>query len=162
MRDYYLNWVLDKDSLIFNEEELKNQNIDTISDFIIQKCEEKFNFLIDNYTEESIKNLERSILLQVVDKHWMDHMDAMEELKRGIGLRAYAQKDPIIDYRVEGFDMFDAMIDDIKEETVKSILSFQNNNTASDILEDDFDHIESFMDQFNKKVSENRNTVIGG
>ena len=89
-------------------------------------------------------------------------MDAMEELKRGIGLRAYAQKDPIIDYRVEGFDMFDAMIDDIKEETVKSILSFQNNNTASDILEDDFDHIESFMDQFNKKVSENRNTVIGG
>lgn len=162
LRDYYLNWVLDKDSLIFNEEELKNQNIDTISDFIIQKCEEKFNFLIDNYTEESIKNLERSILLQVVDKHWMDHMDAMEELKRGIGLRAYAQKDPIIDYRVEGFDMFDAMIDDIKEETVKSILSFQNNNTASDILEDDFDHIESFMDQFNKKVSENRNTVIGG
>ena len=162
LRDYYLNWALDKDSLIFSEEELKNQDINTISDFIIQKCEGKFNFLIDNYTEESIKNLERSVLLQVVDKHWMDHMDAMEELKRGIGLRAYAQKDPIIDYRVEGFDMFDAMIDDIKEETVKSILSFQNNNAANNMLEDDFDNIESFIDQFNKKVSENRNTVMGG
>jgi len=162
LRDYYLNWALDKDSLVFSEEELQNQTIDTISEFVIKKCEEKFNFLIDNYTEESVKNLERSILLQVVDKHWMDHMDAMEELKRGIGLRAYAQKDPIIDFRVEGFDMFDAMIDDIKEETVRSILSFQNNNASGSMLEDEFDNIDSFIDQFNKKVSENRSTVMGG
>lgn len=162
LRDYYLNWALDKDSLVFSEEELQNQTIDTISEFVIKKCEEKFNFLIDNYTEESVKNLERSILLQVVDKHWMDHMDAMEELKRGIGLRAYAQKDPIIDFRVEGFDMFEAMIDDIKEETVRSILSFQNNNASGNVLEDEFDNIDSFIDQFNKKVSENRSTVMGG
>lgn len=162
LRDYYLNWALDKDSLVFSEEELQNQTIDTISEFVIKKCEEKFNFLIDNYTEESVKNLERSILLQVVDKHWMDHMDAMEELKRGIGLRAYAQKDPIIDFRVEGFDMFEAMIDDIKEETVRSILSFQNNNASGSMLEDEFDNIDSFIDQFNKKVSENRSTVMGG
>ena len=162
LRDYYLNWALDKDSLVFSEDELKNQTIDTISNFITQKCEEKFGFLIDDYTEESIKKLERSILLQIVDKHWMDHMDAMEELKRGIGLRAYAQKDPIIDYRVEGFDMFDAMIDDIKEETVKSILSFRNNEMSENILEDDFDNVESFMDQFNQKVAENHSTIIGG
>lgn len=163
LRDYYLNWALDKDSLVFSDEELKSQTIETISEFITHKCEEKFNFLIENFTENSIKNLERSVLLQVVDKHWMDHMDAMEELKRGIGLRAYAQKDPIIDYRVEGFDMFDAMIDDIKEETIRAILSFQNNSNSGDnILEDEFDNIEPFMDQFNKKVSENNSTIIGG
>lgn len=162
LRDYYLNWALDKDSLVFDEDELKKQTIETISDFITKKCEEKFGFLVDDYTEESIKNLERSVLLQVVDKHWMDHMDAMEELKRGIGLRAYAQKDPIIDYRVEGFDMFEAMVDDIKEETVKSILSFQNNGNSGNMLEDDFDNVESFMDQFNQKVAENHSTIMGG
>jgi len=162
LRDYYLNWVLDKNSLVFDEDELKKQTIKTISDFITKKCEEKFEFLVDDYTEESVKNLERSVLLQVVDKHWMDHMDAMEELKRGIGLRAYAQKDPIIDYRVEGFDMFEAMIDDIKEETVKSILSFQNNGNSGNMLEDDFDNVESFMDQFNQKVAENHSTIMGG
>ena len=162
LRDYYLNWALDKDSLVFDEDELKKQTIETISDFITKKCEEKFGFLVDDYTEESIKNLERSVLLQVVDKHWMDHMDAMEELKRGIGLRAYAQKDPIIDYRVEGFDMFEAMVDDIKEETVKSILSFQNNGNSDNVLEDDFDNVESFMDQFNQKVAENHSTIMGG
>ena len=161
LRDYYLNWALDKDSLVFDEDELKKQTIETISDFITKKCEEKFGFLVDDYTEESIKNLERSVLLQVVDKHWMDHMDAMEELKRGIGLRAYAQKDPIIDYRVEGFDMFEAMVDDIKEETVKSILSFQNNGNSGNMLEDDFDNVESFMDQFNQKVAENHSTIMG-
>lgn len=162
LRDYYLNWALDKDSLVFDEDELKKQTIETISDFITKKCEEKFGFLVDDYTEESIKNLERSVLLQVVDKHWMDHMDAMEELKRGIGLRAYAQKDPIIDYRVEGFDMFEAMVDDIKEETVKSILSFQNNGNSDNMLEDDFDNVASFMDQFNQKVAENHSTIMGG
>ena len=162
LRDYYLNWALDKDSLVFDEDELKKQTIETISDFITKKCEEKFGFLVDDYTEESIKNLERSVLLQVVDKHWMDHMDAMEELKRGIGLRAYAQKDPIIDYRVEGFDMFEAMVDDIKEETVKSILSFQNNGSSDNMLEDDFDNVASFMDQFNQKVAENHSTIMGG
>ena len=162
LRDYYLNWVLDKNSLVFDEDELKKQTIKTISDFITKKCEEKFEFLVDDYTEESVKNLERSVLLQVVDKHWMDHMDAMEELKRGIGLRAYAQKDPIIDYRVEGFDMFEAMVDDIKEETVKSILSFQNNGNSGNMLEDDFDNVESFMDQFNQKVAENHSTIMGG
>ena len=162
LRDYYLNWVLDKNSLVFDEDELKKQTIKTISNFITKKCEEKFEFLVDDYTEESVKNLERSVLLQVVDKHWMDHMDAMEELKRGIGLRAYAQKDPIIDYRVEGFDMFEAMVDDIKEETVKSILSFQNNGNSGNMLEDDFDNVESFMDQFNQKVAENHSTIMGG
>ena len=162
LRDYYLNWVLDKNSLVFDEDELKKQTIKTISDFITKKCEEKFEFLVDDYTEESVKNLERSVLLQVVDKHWMDHMDAMEELKRGIGLRAYAQKDPIIDYRVEGFDMFEDMVDDIKEETVKSILSFQNNGNSGNMLEDDFDNVESFMDQFNQKVAENHSTIMGG
>ena len=167
LKDYYLNWALDNDSLNFSEEELKNQTIQSITDFIIQKCREKFKLLADNYTEESVKNLERTSLLRVVDKHWMDHMDAMEELKRGIGLRAYAQKDPIIDYRMEGFDMFDAMISDIKEETVKSVLSFytnqvkSSNNSYEDEDDDDFSDIAPFFDQLSSKISESESTSVG-
>ena len=61
-------------------------------------------------------------MLKVVDQKWMDHIDSMEELKTGIGLRAYGQKDPIVQYRLEGFDMFDQMIYDIKYDVVKILL----------------------------------------
>ena len=58
-------------------------------------------------------------MLKVVDQKWMDHIDAMDELKDGIGLRAYGQKDPVVQYRIEGFDMFDEMVYSIKEDVVK-------------------------------------------
>ena len=65
------------------------------------------------------------ILLKNVDTLWMDHIDAMEELKRGILLRAYGQHDPVVDYRIEGFDMFDAMIAEIRENTARMMLTVQ-------------------------------------
>ena len=58
-------------------------------------------------------------MLKVVDQKWMDHIDAMDELKDGIGLRAYGQKDPVAQYRIEGFDMFEQMVNDIKIDVVK-------------------------------------------
>ena len=167
LRNYYLNWVLDNDGLVFDENELNAQTIQSIIDYIVKKCNEKLKYLVDNYEEDSIKEMERRVLLRVVDTHWMDHMDSMEELKRGIGLRAYAQKDPVLDYRVEGFDMFDAMISEIKEETVKSILSFGPEYFGTPQIEydDDSDDFPSFMDQLNEKLSSTtskQNTVIGG
>lgn len=68
-----------------------------------------------------MRELERVILLKVVDGHWMDHIDAMHELRRGIGLQAYAQQDPIVEYKRQGFDMFDEMIDEIKDDTTRAI-----------------------------------------
>ena len=161
LKDYYLNWVLDNNSLNFSEEELKSQSIDSISNFITQKCNEKFQFLSEMYGDDSIRDIERAVLLQVVDKHWMDHMDAMEELKRGIGLRAYAQKDPVIDYRMEGFDMFDAMISDIKEETVRTLLSIQtavNNVPDSNFksLDEEFADITPFFEQLEERISQSQ------
>ena len=167
LRNYYLNWVLDNDGLVFDENELNAQTIQSIIDYIVKKCNEKLKYLVDNYEEDSIKEMERRVLLRVVDTHWMDHMDSMEELKRGIGLRAYAQKDPVLDYRVEGFDMFDAMISEIKEETVKSILSFGPEYFGTPQIEydDDSDDFPSFMDQLNEKLSSTtskQSTIIGG
>ena len=64
-------------------------------------------------------------MLKVVDQKWMDHIDAMDELKDGIGLRAYGQKDPVIQYRIEGTNMFDEMIYDIQYDVVKILLNIQ-------------------------------------
>ena len=72
-----------------------------------------------------MRELERVILLKVVDTKWMAHIDDMEELKRGIGLRSYGQKNPVIEYRYEGFEMFDAMVESIREDTVRSLLTIR-------------------------------------
>ena len=69
-----------------------------------------------------MREAERVYLLKSVDRHWMDHIDDMEQLKQGIRLRGYAQHDPVVEYRIEGFDMFDAMIDSIRQDTVKLML----------------------------------------
>ena len=70
-----------------------------------------------------MRELERVILLKNVDDNWMDHIDAMDELKQGISLRSYGQQDPVVAYRLEGFDMFEQMILAIREDTVKMLLT---------------------------------------
>ncbi len=72
-----------------------------------------------------MRELERVILLKNVDTEWMDHIDAMDELQKGIRLRAYGQKDPVVEYRMEGFDMFDEMISTIRENTARMMLTVQ-------------------------------------
>ena len=73
--------------------------------------------------EERFKEIERAVLLQNVDRNWMDHIDAMDDLKDTIRLQAYAQRDPVTEYRIQGADMFDAMVMDIRDTTVRMILS---------------------------------------
>ena len=72
---------------------------------------------------EELREIERVALLKVVDQKWMDHIDSMDELKDGIGLRAYGQKDPVVQYRIEGFDMFDEMVNAIRIEVVNILLN---------------------------------------
>ena len=73
------------------------------------------------YTPQVMRELERVIMLRVVDEHWMDNIDAMDDLKQGIGLRAYAQHDPVVEFKNEGYEMFQAMITAIREETVRRL-----------------------------------------
>ena len=70
---------------------------------------------------DQIREVERIILLRVIDNKWMDHIDDMDQLREGIGLQAYGQRDPVVEYKFAGFDMFNAMIDSITEETVKAL-----------------------------------------
>ena len=76
----------------------------------------------EEITSEQMRELERVVMLEVVDEKWMNHIDSMDELKNGIGLRAYGQKDPVVQYRLEGFDMFDEMINDIKFDVTKILM----------------------------------------
>ena len=72
-----------------------------------------------------MRELERAVLLRNVDTKWMDHIDAMDELRKGIYLRGYAQRDPVVEYRIEGFDMFDTMVESIREDTTKMLLTVE-------------------------------------
>jgi len=123
LRDFFLGWVLDKDDLQFDAEELgdasKNELVETISEKAMTMYDEKEA----EFGDELMREVERVVLLRTVDSHWMDHIDAMEELKKGIGLRAYGQHNPVVEYRNEGYDMFAEMRDAIREETTRMVLT---------------------------------------
>ena len=93
---------------------------------VIEEAVEKAYAIYDEREKtigaEELRELERVVTLKIVDEKWMDHIDAMDELKDGIGLRAYGQKDPVVQYRIEGFDMFDQMVLDIKTDVVKLLM----------------------------------------
>ena len=78
-----------------------------------------------HYTPATMRELERVVMLRVVDEYWMDNIDAMDDLKQGIGLRAYGQHDPVIAYKEEGYEMFQAMINAIREETIRRVFLVQ-------------------------------------
>lgn len=94
---------------------------------VAKELKEKAHKIYDEKEQEfgadNLRELERVVMLKIVDERWMDHIDAMDELKDGIGLQAYGQKDPVVQYRIEGFDMFDQMIADIKLNVVKVLMN---------------------------------------
>ncbi len=93
---------------------------------VLEKAEEKYRQKELDFGEERFREVERVVLLQVVDSKWMDHIDAMDQLRQGIGLRAYGQEDPVRAYQNEGFDMFSEMTHSIWEETVKFLYQVES------------------------------------
>lgn len=96
---------------------------------VINELKERTHEIYENkeneFGSENMRELERVVMLKVVDQKWMDHIDDMDELKNGIGLRAYGQKDPVVQYRLEGADMFDDMIEALKDDVAKIMLNIQ-------------------------------------
>ena len=95
-----------------------------------KKAHSKYEEKEKDFGEKTIRELERVVMLKIVDERWMDHIDAMDELKDGIGLRAYAQKDPVVQYRIEGFEMFDQMVADIQLNVVKILMNARKREGA--------------------------------
>ena len=108
----------------------KKLNIDKITEEIKEKAHKKYEEKEEIFGEKVLRELERVVMLKIVDERWMDHIDSMDELKDGIGLRAYGQKDPVVQYRIEGFDMFDQMVSDIQLNVVKILMNTRKREGA--------------------------------
>ena len=106
-------------------EQLKGLKVEELADVIFDIAKNTYAAKETAYGSSVMRELERVVMLRVVDEYWMDNIDAMDDLKQGIGLRAYASHDPVIAYKEEGFAMFEAMIQAIREETVRRMFLVQ-------------------------------------
>ncbi len=102
-------------------EDLAGMGRQAVKDLLYEKSVETYNAREQEFGEETTRSLEKVVLLRIVDEKWMDHLDAMDQLREGIGLRAYGQKDPLVEYKFEGYEMFQNMISSIQEDVVRYI-----------------------------------------
>ena len=123
LRELYKGLLTTSEDFTFDEKELKKVKPDDIANLLYDRAIEIYKGKEELFGAEKFREIERAILLQNVDYNWMEHIDAMDDLKDTIRLQAYAQRDPINEYRLQGADMFDAMIADIRDRTVRMVLS---------------------------------------
>ena len=118
-------WLPVGETLDLSLSQLNNATKEGIGDELIAIAWNRYDEREEGFGAETMREIERVVLLQTVDRHWMDHIDAMDELRSGIYLRSYGQHDPVVEYRNEGYDMFNAMTESIKEETAKLVMTVQ-------------------------------------
>ena len=123
LRAAYLGYVCGEDDLCYDEKTLAKLTKKDLEHELMELAEAKYNEKEAEFGEETFRELERTVLLRNVDTAWIEHIDAMDDLKGSIGMQAYAQRDPVTEYRIVGGEAFDAMIHDIRENTVRMLLS---------------------------------------
>ena len=114
-----------KGTLSSRSNQLLGKDAAEVSGVVLEIAQHTYEAKEAAYTPAIMRELERVVMLRVVDEYWMDNIDAMDDLKQGIGLRAYGQHDPVVAYKEEGFQMFEAMIRAIKEETIRRMFLVQ-------------------------------------
>ena len=122
LRDYYRGWLSTEEDFRFTVQELEDTERVDVENTLVDRAMAIYEQKEAEFGER-MREIERVVLLKTVDRYWMDHIDNMDELRRGIHLRAYGQKDPVVLYRIEGFDMFDQMIAAIREDTAHLMLT---------------------------------------
>jgi len=105
-----------------------------LGDFLLQKLKEKYQEKEDMVGSQVMRQTERIVMLQVIDNQWKDHLLSMDELKQGIGNRAYGQKDPLVEYKKESYELFSAMMDRVEDESVRFLFFLQVHSGAGPIL----------------------------
>ncbi len=123
LKEYFAGWITAPSDLVFNAEELGNTSREEVAEFLKDKALAIYNEREREFGYDMMREIERVMLLRSVDTNWMDHIDAMDQLRHGIGLRAYGQHDPVIEYRNDSFDMFESMTNAIREQTAKLVLT---------------------------------------
>ncbi|MEG1501362.1 MAG: SEC-C metal-binding domain-containing protein, partial [Clostridiales bacterium] len=116
-----LNAYLEEDRMVHSEQ-IKNIAKDEVIPLLKERFLAQYQTREEKMGQETMTLLQRFVILKVVDAKWMDHLDAMDQLRQGIGLRAYGQRDPLIEYKYEAFDMFQEMVDGIQDDVVRYCL----------------------------------------
>ncbi|MBQ8004745.1 MAG: SEC-C domain-containing protein [Clostridia bacterium] len=159
LRNHYRGLLCTDEDFKYSEDELnaldKNDILDLLSGRAMDIYAEKESL----FGAEQFREVERAVLLRNVDLKWMDHIDAMDDLKDSIGLQAYAQRNPVTEYRIVGADMFDEMVAEIRENTVRTILSIFPRETEIKRSEVAKPTIEGFAGSISKQ--KNVKTVGG-
>jgi len=115
----FIHWIRSKFAIDISELKLQDELYETSFSEVLKKVKVAYAHKEDSIGEDTLRHLEKVIMLQMIDSKWKDHLRNMDELRRGIGLRAYGQRDPLVEYQHEGYNMFTAMIDSIKDESVE-------------------------------------------
>ncbi|MFT9076692.1 preprotein translocase subunit SecA [Ethanoligenens sp.] len=135
LREYYMGWMTKPDDYVYTRDELAALEKKEMMQRLIDRTVQIYSAREEAFGEEVMRELERVILLRVVDEKWMDHIDAMDALRQGMYLRAYGQKDPVVEYRIEGFQMFDEMVASIREDAVRLLLTVQIHREEAPVRE---------------------------
>ncbi len=130
LKVHFGGWLCSDEDFVYDGRQLDDVSKADIRDTLISRAKERYGQREAEIGSDLMRELERVVLLRNVDTKWMDHIDAMDELKRGISLQAYAQRDPVVEYRMVGSDMFDEMVQSIKEDTVKMMLTVRVSREA--------------------------------
>lgn len=123
LRAQYAGYLCTDEDFRYTESELKRLKSSDIAEELCSRAQKIYAQKEELFGDVQLREIERAILLRNVDTMWMEHIDAMDDLKGSVGFQAYAQRDPVTEYRIQGADMFDAMVADIRERTVRMILS---------------------------------------
>ena len=125
LRRHYQGWLTTDADFHYTVEDYDSLSREGIADLLYDRGMDVLNDKEQRYGAPLMRELERICLLKCVDRQWMDHIDNMDQLRQGIALRGYGQKDPVVEYRIEGFDMFDQMVDSIRESSIKMLLTIE-------------------------------------
>jgi preprotein translocase subunit SecA len=122
MTSYFEDVFLNRDALDEIRQNLEELTTEDLKEKVLSEVLKAYEGKEQEFGSELMRELERVVLLRVVDEKWMDHIDAMDQLRYGIGLRAYGQRDPVVEYKFEGFEMFEEMIKNIQEDALRMLL----------------------------------------
>ena len=125
LRRHFMNWLCLPTDFNYTTEQLGELTREGIADELYKRGMDILTTKEKRYGEKTMRELERICLLRNVDSKWMEHIDNMDQLKQGMGLRGYGQHDPVVEYRIEGFAMFDEMIASIREDAVHMLLTIE-------------------------------------
>ena len=160
LMDYLETIFLPKGAVTFSREDIEYITKDEVKEKLYEAGLALYQAKEEEFSPDNMRELERVILLKAVDSKWMDHIDDMDQLRNGINLRAYAQRDPVIEYKFEGFNMFEEMVAAIREDTVKYIFHARleappERKMAAEPIE------ASLAGQEEKKPAQNKRDKVG-